>query len=156
MSIANSILSFKSRDELINQRMDLLRIRPRLGLQMLEKFLITRIELHSGRQARQIVNPSLVPNRILIINEKILTKTWNRKQFIRRVTKAQRTYLFLIFDLMATWRTSFNPHDGWLVATITAPSHFFFLFDFSRTKREKTQQFLSSFRICYTLKPIVL
>lgn len=55
MGVANAVLSLDRRDELVDERVELARVRPGLPLQVLQQLLVRRVELHAGRQPRQIL-----------------------------------------------------------------------------------------------------
>lgn len=59
MGIANAGLPLDCGDELVYERVQLRRLRPGLPLQMLEQFLVRGIELHAGRQPREILERRL-------------------------------------------------------------------------------------------------
>jgi hypothetical protein len=56
MRVADAVLALDGGNELVHERVQLPRLRPRLPLQVLQELLIRRVELHACRQARQVLD----------------------------------------------------------------------------------------------------
>lgn len=56
MRVADAVLALDGGDELVDERVQLPGVRPRLPLQVLQQLLVRRIELDAGRQPRQVLD----------------------------------------------------------------------------------------------------
>lgn len=56
MGVADAVLALDGGDELVDEGVELPRVRPRLPFQVLQQLLVRRVELHPGRQPRQVLD----------------------------------------------------------------------------------------------------
>jgi hypothetical protein len=80
--VADAVLAVDGGDELVDEGVELPRVRPRLPLQVLQQLLVRRVELHAGRQPRQVLD-----------RRALLTTLYNISLFIDRSCRSSASYI---------------------------------------------------------------